>query len=257
MRSRAPDPAASLPAMDAKGWDVTLARLTSQEPPERLAGAQALRLLCAIGPDAPFDRILAAVKARLAFGPGREPDRKVASALFEASKLVGHLRARRDGVRVLRPADLPTLEAGRLTWVVLERLWDAASIYDGRAKLVETLKLASPGQVALYAVWWTQSEVRNGGMRQYFHNDTGVLAPEAIEGFRRIGEVEVSEALRRAVEAFPGGYSPDTRERQARLQDEEPEAFEAASQAIFAAAGLFERAAAYVRAHPSEFFLDG
>ncbi len=244
--------------MTPESFDGPLATLTSQEPARRLAGARTLRLLCAMAADAPLDRILTAVKGRLAFGPGREPDRQVASALFETAKLVGRLRAERDGLRVPRPADLDTLEAGRLTWLVVERLWDAASIDDGRAKLLEVLRLASPGQVALYAVWWTHSEVRNGAVRQYFHNDTGVLAPEAVEGLRRIGAVEVSDALQRAVDAFPGGYSSDTRERQARLEGDDPAAFEAASQAIFAAGQqLFALAAAYVRAHPSEFFRDG
>jgi len=39
----------------------------------------------------------------------------------------------------------------------------------------------------LYCGHRCQSEVTNGGLYQFFSNTTGLLAPEALFGFREIG----------------------------------------------------------------------
>jgi hypothetical protein len=43
-----------------------------------------------------------------------------------------------------------------------------------------------------------QSEVHNGGFLQLFWNNTGIIVPEAIEGYRTIGMPEVASLVEQA-----------------------------------------------------------
>ena len=54
-------------------------------------------------------------------------------------------------------------------------------------------------KIDILAVHWTMSEVVNGGLEQYFSNSTGILAPEAVLGFQRIGKSELAAALQKAM----------------------------------------------------------
>ena len=79
--------------------------------------------------------------------------------------------------------------------------------------------------VDLLALHWTLCEVENGGLTQYFYNSTGVLAPEAVEGFRNVGLPEFSTVLNQAMAYFGPEYP---RERDTRIKllagpDEEPD----------------------------------
>lgn len=62
-----------------------------------------------------------------------------------------------------------------------------------------------------------QSEICNGGFGQFFGNSTGVLAPEAVEGFREIGQVEVAALIEKAISLFGIVYPRDRKERETRL----------------------------------------
>lgn len=55
------------------------------------------------------------------------------------------------------------------------------------------------------AVRWFDSETKNGGVDQFFHNDTGVLAQDALEGFRRIGARKAAAYVEGVFREFPGG----------------------------------------------------
>jgi hypothetical protein len=65
----------------------------------------------------------------------------------------------------------------------------------------------------LYAAHFCQSEVCNGGFTQFFWNSTGVLAPEAVEGFQAIGQPKVADVVQRAINMLG---SPFKRDRAAR-----------------------------------------
>ncbi len=58
------------------------------------------------------------------------------------------------------------------------------NIYDGEDAFYESTKSVPRQSLVLYAVFFCDSEIRNGGLRQLFGNSTGILVPEAIEGFR-------------------------------------------------------------------------
>ncbi len=58
------------------------------------------------------------------------------------------------------------------------------NIYDGEDAFHESTKGVPRRSLILYAVFFFDSEIKNGGLRQLFGNSTGILAPEAIDGFR-------------------------------------------------------------------------
>ena len=92
-------------------------------------------------------------------------------------------------------------------WHWVEPVWDTISIYDGAEVFLEGFATAADPSRTLFAAHWCQSEVRNGGFEQFFANSTGVLAPEAVTAFTRLGLVEaaaaVSEAMARLGDPYP------------------------------------------------------
>ncbi|WP_269516112.1 DMP19 family protein [Brevundimonas subvibrioides] len=93
----------------------------------------------------------------------------------------------------------------------MEPYFKAVSIYDGPAVFLSQFKSIPERSRHLLATHWTQSEVRNGGLIQFFDNSTGVLAPEAVEGFRHLGMPETAEALMQAIDQLGQPY-PRVRE---------------------------------------------
>jgi Domain of unknown function (DUF4375) len=70
----------------------------------------------------------------------------------------------------------------------------------------------------LFAAHFCQSEIVNGGFSQFFFNSTGVLAPEAIEGFKAIGQVSVAESVQEACALFGDPYPRDRPLRHSKLK---------------------------------------
>jgi hypothetical protein len=95
-------------------------------------------------------------------------------------------------------------------WIPLNESWDD----DPRAFLA--LFRQVPVAVGhLYASHWCQSEVSNGGLHQFFYNTTGLLAPEALAGFRAVGLHECADVMAEAIGYFGPRYP---RERSLRLR---------------------------------------
>lgn len=95
-------------------------------------------------------------------------------------------------------------------WLPLNRSWD-----DGPDEFVRLFRAIRTEIGHLYAGHWCQSEVCNGGLHQFFFNTTGLVAPEAVDGFRAIGATMWAEVLAEAMEMFG---SPYPRVREVRLQ---------------------------------------
>jgi hypothetical protein len=93
-------------------------------------------------------------------------------------------------------------------WLPLNRTWDDPE------KFVRKFRRVRPEVGHLYAAHWCQSEVRNGGFHQFFSNTTGLLAPEALQGFRAIGAVEWADTLVEAMKHFGNSYPRDRDARQ-------------------------------------------
>jgi Domain of unknown function (DUF4375) len=99
-------------------------------------------------------------------------------------------------------------------WSLLEPVWEEISIYDGPAQYLEGIHAVPEPVALLFASYWTYAEVCNGGFSQFFHNSTGIVAPEALRGFRAIGQVGVANVVERAMSYFGRIYPRDRAERQ-------------------------------------------
>ena len=109
------------------------------------------------------------------------------------------------------------MKPGELYWSYVDPIWDHVSIYDGPAVFLDQVSRVSELQKHLFAAHWAQSEVRNGGLHQFFSNDTGVLAPEAVEAFRIMGLESCATALARAMSFFGDVYPRDRSTREDAL----------------------------------------
>ena len=107
---------------------------------------------------------------------------------------------------------------GTAYWKVVEPVWERIDIYRSPERFLETYSAAGTKAARLFAVHFCQSEVRNGGFHQFFGNSTGVLAPEAVEGFRSIGMPDAAEILERAMAWFGETYPRERQLRQALLE---------------------------------------
>jgi hypothetical protein len=70
---------------------------------------------------------------------------------------------------------------------------EAINIYDGPEIFLQTFSQVPRAVGLLYTTAFCQVEVCNGGLHQFFGNSTGILAPEAVEGFVAIGQRRIGE----------------------------------------------------------------
>lgn len=122
----------------------------------------------------------------------------------------------------------------------------------------DTVLALAPGLRMVYATWWVEAEVNNGGFNQYFFNSTGQLADQALAGYRLLGLSDYAVLMERAmvayrtvrprleaarrdgsVDAFSGTYADGPFER----LDEE----------FYQLQGLAPARIRYIRDHVSEF----
>jgi hypothetical protein len=131
-------------------------------------------------------------------------------------------------------------------WDTVDPVWDKIDI-DGVEEFLETYAQAPLHAALLYAAHFCQSEVCNGGFHQLFYNSTGVLAPEAVQGFRAIGQHKVADTVQAAMDMVGSPYPRDRELRGAILSQFSPRSFDALNEQFYAAldseAGGFEVAA--------------
>lgn len=152
--------------------------------------------------------------------------------------------------------------------MTIEKLWKAADFSTPEA-LEASLRPASRGQIALYAMSYSHADICNGGFHQYFANHTGALAREALDGFRLVGLDQHADLLTRAMSRFPDGVAPrDWGLRNAILDAFDYESdwkpfIEPIEDAYYALCRVgssddpMTRAFdAYIATHPAEFFAD-
>jgi hypothetical protein len=104
-------------------------------------------------------------------------------------------------------------------WQLIEPILDQINIYDGPDIFLGTFATAKPPTGAIYAAHFAQSEICNGGFHQLFSNSTGVLSPEAVEGFRLIGMDKTADLLKAAMEALGNPFPRDRAARQKTLKN--------------------------------------
>jgi len=152
-------------------------------------------------------------------------------------------------------------ERSDLHWPVLQPMWhQLRTPYEPDPRLQQ----ATPGQRAVYALYWLGSETSNGGLHQYFWNPAGMLADEAVQGARRLGLDTYADLLGQAITTvFDRASVPqDQRSRQHaldRLSGERRRRLDGLDQRLSVLLGeqpLDPVLDQYVRDHPWEFFLE-
>jgi hypothetical protein len=118
-------------------------------------------------------------------------------------------------------------------WKHIKMAFDQTSIYDGAATFHREFTQLPEYIGDLLAAHWMLSEISNGGFHQFFANPTGVLAPEAAQGFTRMGHLEVGELIRRAMAHFGDVYPCEQDDRELFLKSHGPELFEPLEQRLY------------------------
>ncbi len=123
--------------------------------------------------------------------------------------------------------DTPGLRYGSMIepyWVYLNESWE-----DDPTEFLARLEKVPLPVRHLYAGHWCQSEVRNGGLSQFFSNTTGILAPEAVAGYRATGAQQwatiVDEAMRLLGSTYPRRRG-DRNDALVALEEASPKCFD-------------------------------
>jgi hypothetical protein len=97
-------------------------------------------------------------------------------------------------------------------WNLVESIFSLIDSTDSATFAATTVSLPR-GVVHLYATHFCLSEVHNGGFLQFFWNSTGLIAPEAVDGFIAIGMPELSALVRKAAASLGSPYPRDRNSR--------------------------------------------
>lgn len=164
--------------------------------------------------------------------------------------------------RTNAPAGWRKMEEGDLVQVVMDSVRNALDFYGDYESYRLGLAELTPGQIAVFATWWVEAEVWNGGWPQFFGNSTGMVAPEAVEGYRRFKMNGVARVVQSAIQFCEfSPYPRDRDERERRVpdydanKDEWERLYEAFDEAMGGPFSPEDGAGPYIRAHPAEFFL--
>ena len=103
-------------------------------------------------------------------------------------------------------------------WQLIEPIWDQINIYDDPDIFFSSYKTVKESIGQLYAAHFAQSEICNGGFRQLFGNSTGVLCPEAVQGFNLIGMPKTSSLLTSAMKSLGNPFPRERDKRQKAVE---------------------------------------
>lgn len=112
---------------------------------------------------------------------------------------------------------------------------------------------------ASFGLTWLYMETNNGGLHQFFFNDAGKLAPDALRGLEMVGAPKTADILRRAMSIFPDSRVPvDILERRELLCGLPEELQwdclgELTTEFFQSSEPVAELLDAYVQKHPEEF----
>mgnify|MGYP003332684233 FL=1 len=101
---------------------------------------------------------------------------------------------------------------------LIDSAYDSVDIYGEPEDFIRQFAALSPEVGHLFAAHWCQSEVCNGGFHQFFMNSTGILAPEAVLGFRALGLEDWAQLLESAMTIIGAPYPRQREARRAAVQ---------------------------------------
>jgi hypothetical protein len=157
---------------------------------------------------------------------------------------------------------LAAMQSFNSIWPVSDTPSDDISIYDGPEVFLADLDKVSHAHQVIFAAYWFQAEVLNGGLQQFFSNSTGVLAPEAALACRTLGLPQLARKCEEAMAWFGHPYPRDRDTRQVVLgayavaNPETPSPFEKLDDVVSGliydeSPGLEQAAINFVEAHGS------
>src|SRR5215467_8250577 len=104
----------------------------------------------------------------------------------------------------------------RLDWLT-GKLQNRVDLWHSPAELSRSLEaLPKPYRIlAVVSFFW--DEYYNGGIEQFFFNNSGAVAPDVAAGLRELGLTRDADVLDRAISLFPTPYPVDTSRRRELL----------------------------------------
>ena len=91
-------------------------------------------------------------------------------------------------------------------WEVIEPLFKMIDTGNDSESFSASILSLSRSSVLLFSAHMALAEVHNGGFLQLFWDETGVLVPEAIEGFTAIGMPTMAAMLQEAAQPLGNQY---------------------------------------------------
>jgi hypothetical protein len=107
-------------------------------------------------------------------------------------------------------------------WKAIQPVWWSANIYDGPDEYDHSFRQFSRSQRFVFAVLWYQSQVNNGGHKQFYSNSTGIVWKDALAAFEALGAPEYANILQQSAERLGGVPSLERHERKLQLEEFEP-----------------------------------
>jgi len=117
----------------------------------------------------------------------------------------------------------------------------------------------TPSERSAFALRWLYLEVNNGGFHQFFFNDAGKLAGDALRGLEFLGAEVTAGILRRAMAIFPGSVVPAGQKERREymcdsLTDKQEELLGALNKEFYESSEpVADLLTAYIGDHPEEF----
>jgi hypothetical protein len=117
----------------------------------------------------------------------------------------------------------------------------------------------TPGERASFALTWLFMETNNGGLHQFFFNDAGRLAADALRGLEMVGAPATAGILRRAMAVFPNGVVPPEQAdrrwflREVLTPEQEKLLDDLTNEFLDSPEPVADLLSAYVDGHPDEF----
>ena len=109
------------------------------------------------------------------------------------------------------------MEIVQVIWPLTDAPSDDISLYEGPEKFLADFENVSHLHQTLFAAYWLQAEILNGGLKQFFSNDTGVLAPEAVSACQTLGMSQLAQKIEEAMAWFGKPYPRDRETRESAL----------------------------------------
>lgn len=140
---------------------------------------------------------------------------------------------------------------------IMDPVWWVADFYESYEVMEETLAPFTWPQRLIWAVLWFEAEVCNGGLARFFSNSTGMIWPEALEGFEAIGRADLAAIVKEAAARFPSPPARDRALREDALDLMDADFADLDDRYYASHDDLFDAVMAYIREQPDAFYFDG